>query len=366
MSEGRRAGLEVDIVISNHDYGAFVTDAIESACRQTHPGVNVIVVDDGSTDNSREVLRRFEDRVEIVLKENGGQASALNAGIARCRGEVVMFLDADDMLRPHAAERVAECFADDPGLAKVQFRLAVTDAGGRATGAVKPNPHLPLPSGDLRRAELAFPFDIGWLPGGGTAFRAEALRRILPIPEHDYPGYGADWYVVHLTALLGRAAALDEVLADYRVHGRNGYELQEPRLNLAQLRDAIAYEQATIRALTGLADELGLERPDPILSLSNIADRLVSLRLEPELHPIAGDRVGALLGDAVRATRRRFDRSWLVKALLLCWFLAFAVSPRPLARWLADLLLFPQRRRGGFNRLLGRLYGARGNTAPGG
>ena len=358
MSDGPGAGLGVDIVISNHDYGAFLTDAIDSARRQTHPEVNVIVVDDGSTDDSRQLLRRYEGEVEIVLKENGGQASALNAGIARSRGDVVMFLDADDMLRPQAARRVAERFAADPGLAKVQFRLAVIDADGRPTGVTRPRAHLRAPSGDLRRAELAFPFDIAWLPGGGTAFRADALRRILPIPERDYPRYGADWYVVHLTALLGSVAALDEVCADYRVHGGNGYELQQPRLDLARLRDSIAYAGATIRALTRLADELGLERPDPILSLSNLADRLISLRLEPDLHPVADDRVRRLLVDALRATRRRFDRSWLVKALLLAWFAACAVAPRGLVRRLAELLLFPETRQGGFNRVLGRLYGA--------
>ena len=183
-------------------------DAIESACAQTHPDVNVVVVDDGSTDGSREVLRRFEDRVEVVLKEQGGQASAINAGVERCRGEVLLLLDADDVLRPQAAERVAAAFAADPRLAKVQFPMAIVDADGPShrrgearAGTCRRR------SATSARAELAFPFDIAWLPGGGTGFRTEAVRRILPIPEADYPRSGADWYLVHLTALLGDAAA---------------------------------------------------------------------------------------------------------------------------------------------------------------
>ena len=132
----------------------------------------MIAVDDGSDDESREILATYEDRIEVILKERGGQASALNAGIARCQGDVLVVLDADDVLRPEAADLVAEAFAADPDLVKVQFRMEVIDAEGRPTGMEKPFDHLLAPRGDVRRAELAFPFDLAWLPGGGTAFRA--------------------------------------------------------------------------------------------------------------------------------------------------------------------------------------------------
>ena len=357
------ADLAIDIVISNYNYGAFLTQALESACRQTHPNLNVIVVDDGSTDDSRDRLRPYAGQVEIVLKENGGQASALNAGMEHCRGDVVMFLDADDLLRPDAAGRVADAFAADPRLAKVQFRMAVIDAAGRPTGVMKPTAHLPPPTGDLRRAELAFPFDLPWLPTSGNAFRCDALRRIFPIPEQEYPHCGADWYLVHLTALLGTAASIDEVCAEYRVHGRNAYEPQEPRLDLGHVRDTIVFADATSRSLTRLADELGLERPDRILSLSDLGHRLISLKLEPELHPVPRDRVGRLIADAIRAVGRRFDRSRPMKVLLLAWFLTAAASPRPLVRRLGKLFLFPEGRRASFNQILGRLYGKKAHRA---
>jgi len=346
--------LPVDVVVTNHNYARFLPEAIESACSQSHPDVHVVVVDDGSTDGSREVLRRFEDRVEVVLKEQGGQASALNAGLERCRGEVLLVLDADDVLRPHAAERVAAAFAAGPGLSKVQFPMAIIDAEGNPTGAVKPGGHLRAPVGDQRRAELAFPFDLPWLPGGGTGFRTEAVRKILPIPAADYPRSGADWYLVHLTALLGEAALLDEVCASYRVHGGNAYELAAEEIDLDHVREAIVFAGATTRSLEALADELGLERPARILSYSDLANRLVSLRLEPERHPVGGDRRLSLLGDALRATRRRTDVSVAMKVLLAGWFALETIVPRRLARRLAELFLFPGKRPGA-NRLLGRL-----------
>ncbi|MGN6815012.1 MAG: glycosyltransferase family 2 protein [Solirubrobacterales bacterium] len=358
-----KASLAVDVVVTNHNYARFLAQAIESALAQTHP-VNVVVVDDGSSDDSREVLRRYGDRVEVLLQEQGGQASALNAGLERCRGDVLLVLDADDVLRPQAAEQVAAAFAARPELSKVQFPMAIVDAEGRPTGAVKPGGHLRAPVGDQRRAELTHPFDLPWLPGGGTGFRSDAVRRILPIPIADYPRSGADWYLVHLTALLGEAALLDEVCAEYRVHGGNAYELERDRIDLDHVREAVLFAGATTRSLERLAAELGLEHRRPILSCADLANRLVSVKLDPARHPLPGDRPLALLRDALRATRRRFDVSFPMKAMLVAWFTLEALTPRRLARPLAELFLFPGRR-ASLNRLLGRWQRHRGVSGAG-
>ena len=343
----------VDILVINHDYGRFLPQALESACAQTHPAVAVIAVDDGSTDDSRRVLRHFEDRIDVVLKERGGQASAINAGLERCRGDVLLILDADDVLRPQAAARVAAAFKARPELSKVQFPMAVVDGEGKPTGRTKPSGYLAAPTGDQRRAELTFPFDLPWLPGGGTAFRTETVRQILPIPERDYPRSGADWYLVHLVALLGEAALLGEVCADYRVHGANAYELELDSIDLDHVRDSISFAAPTARSLEALAGELKLEYRRPILSCADLANRLISLRLEPRRHPLPADRPAALLHDFLRATGRRFDVAWPMKGLLVAWFALEALAPRRWARPLAELFLFPGRREG-LNRLLGR------------
>lgn len=347
-------GLDVDIVINNFNYDAYLADAIDSACGQTHERVRVIAVDDGSTDESRKLLGEYEDRVTVVLKETGGQASALNAGAAICRGQVTMFLDADDVLGPTAAADVAAAFAADPALVKAQFRMNVIDGDGNPTGAVKPEPHLPTPSGDVRRAELASPFDLVWMATSGNAFRTEALRRILPIPEgpfRDCP----DWYLVHLTALLGPVASLDRVDASYRVHGDNSYEPQGAELDLSQLRKSIRYANVTSSALLALAAEIGLAPPQRILSVADLANRMISLRLDRASHPIETDSARSLLADAVGAVRRREGVPAAMKILFVAWFTAMAVAPRRAARRLAALFLFPERRIVA-NRALGRLH----------
>jgi hypothetical protein len=119
----------VSVVVVNHDYGRFLEAAIDSALAQSHAATEVIVVDDGSTDDSRDRIAGYRDRVVPVFKENGGQASAFNAGFEASRGEFVLFLDADDLLLPAAAETAALSLSDGEA-AKVHWRLWQIDEFG--------------------------------------------------------------------------------------------------------------------------------------------------------------------------------------------------------------------------------------------
>jgi glycosyltransferase involved in cell wall biosynthesis len=102
--------IPVTVVINNFNYGRYLASAIDSALHQTYPRIEVIVVDDGSTDESRAVIAAYQDRVIPVLKENGGQASAFNAGFAHAQGDLLIFLDSDDILLPHVVEQVVAAF----------------------------------------------------------------------------------------------------------------------------------------------------------------------------------------------------------------------------------------------------------------
>ena len=258
----------VSIVIDNYNYDRFLHAAIDSALSQTYQPVEVIVVDDGSTDQSRELIDRYGDLITTVLKGNGGQASALNVGFVHSHGDLVIFLDADDVLLPHAAQRVADALSAQPETAKIQYRMEVMSADGTRTGVIKPPVHIPLPAGDLKKQEMLFPFDLTWLPTSGNAFSTLALRDIFPIPEEAYGKVGADWYMAHLTPLFGPVISLGEVCAYYRVHTNNHYELSEPLLNLAHIRQTIIYSDTTRSHLLKYADQLGCQIDRPKFSLS--------------------------------------------------------------------------------------------------
>ena len=95
----------VTIVIDNHNYARYVGAAIESALAQTYQPIEIIVVDDGSTDGSRAVIAAYAGRITIIFQNNRGQSGAFNTGYAASSGDIVMFLDSDDLLRPERSPR---------------------------------------------------------------------------------------------------------------------------------------------------------------------------------------------------------------------------------------------------------------------
>ena len=346
----------VSIIINNYNYARFLRAAIDSALGQLYRPIEVLVVDDGSTDQSRAIIDSYGDRVKPVLRKNGGQASALNAGFAECQGDIVIFLDADDVLLPHAAQRVVDVFDAQGQTAKVQYRMEVIDQGGHQTGVIKPPSHIPLPAGDLTKQELLFPFDLTWLPTSGNAFATRALRNVFPIPEEVYGKVGADWYVAHLTPLCGPVVSLDEVCAYYRVHASNNYELAEPRLDLVHIRQTIIYCDFTRGYLLKYAQQLDLpDQPAEILSVSYVANRITSLKLEPDQHPIVGDTIVNSFRLALMAIARRSDVAWPMKAMFGVWFAFMVMAPKSLAQWLAEAFFFPEKR-ARLNHWLGTLH----------
>ncbi len=335
----------VSIIINNYNYARFLGAAIDSALGQTYPHVEVIVVDDGSTDASPNVIRAYGDRVQPVFKANGGQASALNAGFAESQGDIVIFLDADDVLLADTVARVVEVFCYHPDVVKVQYCFEVIDKSGHRTGRRLPSPHLPLPNGDVRAKAMRFPADIAWMSTSGNAFAAWVLRCLLPMPEAEFRIL-ADYYLNHLTPLFGPVISLDRVGALYRIHGSNQYSSLD--FSLAMIRSTVQHWTTTAALIPGMAAQLGLpdapRGPDDVLSVAHLIVRAISVKLDPAQHPIPGDSPARLLRLGVVAARRRFDVTWPMKLAYVFWFVAMTLAPRRVAQWLAEQAMEPGRR----------------------
>lgn len=206
---------QATIFITNYQYGRYLPDAVDSALAQTWPYVQVIVVDDGSTDESRLLLESYGDSIQTLFKDNGGQASCVNAGYSLITGEVVLFLDSDDMLDPTAIEK-AIGFFDDPEVIKVSWPLAIVDAGGRPTGELR---FRRLAIGRFQKRALQIgPASHYTPPTSANIWRTSFLDQVVPIPETDFRNI-IDAYLFTFSPFFGTFQGIDEPLTFYRAHG---------------------------------------------------------------------------------------------------------------------------------------------------
>ena len=325
----------VSVVIPNYNYGQYLRIAIDSALAQTYSPVEVIVVDDGSTDNSRQVIESYGARITPILKANGGHGSALNAGYALCRGEIVIFLDADDELMPNAVERVVNAWR--PGVAKAQFQLEMVDENGSPLGERVPTFDNFIPNGDIRDRIARFG-EYPSSPSSGNAYARAALERLMPMDEALWPA-GSEKSLVYLTPFFGDVVSIREPLGRYRIHPANDSGFKGRHLEKLHRRLTAVYfiPETICRVAAGKGIDL-----DPRVLGSTSRElklRMASLRLDPKTHPVAGDTRLGLLVKGIKASLREPDMSLKVRATQSAWFALMAVAPM----WVVSRLIKPSR-----------------------
>jgi len=355
-----RPSPRVSVCIVNHNYAEYLADAIDSALAQDYADLEVVVVDDGSTDDSVAVARRYGHRVRLVTKPNGGQGSAMNAAFTAATGDVVLFLDADDMLTDGIVAAVASAFRD-PSLAKVQFALEAVDSDGTPLGVRIPGPHAIPVNGDLRHHVLRTR-NYPWPPNSGNAFSADALAVVLPVPEDAYR-IDADCYLAETVPLCGRIATLDRVGALYRWHGANNFIGRDGlREWLYRKMRLTAIGHAEVRRIAGT---LGLPLdgcptdPARVPDIAHLGVRLASVRLDAARHPIRGDTPRALALRGIRACLTHPYVPMVGRLERATWFAAIGFLPGPLARPIVETYIPDGPNRGRANPRLGRRSRAR-------
>jgi glycosyltransferase involved in cell wall biosynthesis len=230
------------ILINNYNYGRFVGEAIESALNQTSSGVEVIVVDDGSTDNSREVIASFGDAIKAVLQENGGQASAINSGFAASRGDWIYLLDSDDLFKANKVRRVSELAAAYPTAGMIAHDLEYCTADGESLNFAAPYIRKSALIDDrqlARRGKLS----VSLPATSGLCIRRDVLQSIFPLPKAIR--VGIDAYIKCVLQSLFPVFVVPEFPAKQRIHGSNvGTILAETGGPEARVR--LATQNATI------------------------------------------------------------------------------------------------------------------------
>jgi glycosyltransferase involved in cell wall biosynthesis len=234
----------ITVLITAYNYGEFIEDAIASALAQEFPQdqVQTVVVDDGSTDDTAERVKKYGPRVEYFYQSNGGQAAALNLGISKSRGEVLALLDADDRFLPVKLAHVAEAFDRNPAVGMVYHRLMEWHV---QTDEKREWPFLDL-SGDFRQTPDYFSSYYAQ-PASSLCFRRSAINPLLPIPETIR--MLGDCFLGSLIPLLSPILAVPEVLALYRIHGRNGYSTSEPQIPIETAKSRLKMRKILIDAM---------------------------------------------------------------------------------------------------------------------
>jgi glycosyltransferase involved in cell wall biosynthesis len=347
MSESRRP---FSIVITNYNYGRFLRAAIDSALGQTMAADEVIVVDDGSTDESKAIIASYGVRITPILQENRGQRSAYNAGFKASKGDLILFLDSDDVLDPSVVEQVLA--HSDGRTAKVHFPLKIVNREGIETGGTVPSER--LDSGDLcasllRRGYYSFP------PSSGNVYARRVLDQILPMEE--VSKYNADTYTGYLAPFFGDVVAIAQPLGSYRLHGSN-HDLAS-FTNEMTVKDALRRDVERIGFLQAMAEKHGLGfNGDCLMSdVHHMKLRISSLRLAPSRHVFKGDSRLSLLLMGLKATWCARYLSLARKLLFSGWFTAFTVAPLSMVPKLASIGCSPAARASSMSWLLSKTKG---------
>lgn len=321
----------VSIVITNYNYGRFLGRAIDSALALDHADKEVIVCDDGSTDNSCAVIDSYGSRIIAIKKANNGQCSAFNSAFPHVTGQIVFFLDSDDAYAPNAIKDVLAVWR--PGISKVQFPLLSMGRDGELFGTMFPNFTEEYTPSYIRSSLLKtglYPTP----PTTGNAYAYETVARIWPVPENRELS-GIDSYLNVIAPLVGDVITLTKPLGCYRFHGSNVWA--QSTFSPEKIAFYVEQDRVRTRYLRHRAAELGINVSESVLNnnASHMMYRMACRRAlggaggaHGSLVEILYHAIGAVLRDRLSAR---------AKILLLVWFVAVAIGPRRFALYLIKL-----------------------------
>jgi glycosyltransferase involved in cell wall biosynthesis len=315
--------IKLSVIIDNYNCGRFVGQAIESALAIDWLDKETIVVDDGSTDDSRKVIESFGERIAAIFTPNGGQARATNAGFERCTGDVVIFLDSDDLLLPTVAQQVMSVWKR--GVANVQYPLIYVDEALKPLGRCFPvyteknTPEWAARSMRETGAYLAS-------PTSGNAWSRNFLSEVFPLPTREEGLHWIDMYLQKLAPFFGDVISLTTPQCLYRRHGFNvSNAVSLDRYN------GLVDQVETVRRLGNRL----LQHKHHGISISCDNEyyakvSLVAKRFFPNRY---GTSVAKLLLRYWRAVLRG-DFSARKKTFLVLWSVGVVAAPRPIAGWI--------------------------------
>ena len=265
----------ISVLIDTYNHEQFIEQAIASVLGQDFPVSEreILVVDDGSTDKTPDILRKYEPRIRVLRKENGGQASAFNFAIPHCRGEIVSFLDGDDWWAPDKLTHVVDAMNANPEVGIVGHGIVNVQRDGlQISETLREN--FQFQANSLAGAQL-FRRRGAFLGTSRMTIRAELLRRIGSVPEQIK--IQADEYLFTLACVLSVAQILPATLTFYRMHDQNRFQLATfDEMRLRHKQKCLAALDTTLMQKLG---EFGIDPPVSSAALAYTHNSAEQLRL---------------------------------------------------------------------------------------
>ncbi len=352
-SGAEQARPSLSVIITCYNYGRFLPSAIDSILRED-VGAQIIVVDDCSSDNSREVMLAYGDKITPVFQpHNQGHAAAFNAGWERATGDLIYFLDADDFVLPGELKRALGNY--EPGVLIYHYRMRYADDHGQLAG-VHPALQYPLAIGDISR-QLREQGRYHTNVTSGLIFARDGLDKVMPIPAEAYR-MSAEGYIVSALPLYGPTRTFESTLSAYRLHSAQNWK---PQTDLgARARRGLNHDFHRYAAIRDHAARLGLPVADDLgdADILHLNDRLISMSFAPDQHPIARDSIARVIRLAKRykpenvsARMRLAHRIWWTLMSILPagsrrTLLRWKIDPASRPKWLISVGRFLRRRLG--------------------
>lgn len=329
----------ISIVINNYNYSQYLRVCINSALAQTWPNCEVIVVDDGSTDDSRDVIESYSSEITAYYKENEGQGSAYNLGFKQSSGEWIIFLDSDDLLSPVALERSIACIENN--VTNIQFYLEIVDRYGKGSGFLFPSQK--MHDGNVLPLLKMFRF-YNSPPSSGNLYSRKFLSKVLPMPEKEWR-ISADAYLILAAPVFGEIRSVKEILGYYRRHGESASDGgRNTQLLTAYLRKEYMKEQHRQHYIYKLlVEHLGSSSRDHYV----MAPHMIKLRVA--LYGTDGSkrslrRMRLILLQVVRTARNWPNYTWLQSVVFCVWCLSVVILPRSISSHLVRMTIKPHER----------------------
>jgi glycosyltransferase involved in cell wall biosynthesis len=351
--------MKLSVIIANHNYADFVGAAIESALAIDWPDKEVIVVDDASTDDSKSIIEGFGSKVAAYFRPKSHQLGAHSFGFEQSTGEIIIFLDSDDLLEPEVMQEIAKIWR--PGISKIQYRMNLIDATGTQLGSAIPQFPTNNDPAKLRRTYLRT-MAYTTPPGSGNAYSRDFARCAFAMAPSTM--WASDDPLLTLAPILGDVLTIPRPLARYRIQGKNDGAMRS--LQIEKFRKRLHQDVEKAHLFIAAIRQLRLLPPhDPLeYSRNHLEYRLASYLVEPAAHPFPQDTKSSLVyrltcSAAMSSQMRLRDR-----AILVAWAIACILVPPALRRNFVLWRFSPMSRPRLIQALLGALSSLRSPRLP--